>query len=228
MAGLRCVQPSIRAKFFEVFEGSQRRRLHDRLLYIVCSQNWETIGPHFWIKQCLELVLSTAVSNAPLRSAQPGALLPAATAGLLQADALDRDTLALATPLKEEPPDTEVWGADILCPESDNRTCICVFLSLLQEEIEIELGEEAPVRGVLENTFRAGSDPRQQLQQLVQRQARFLESLREVRTGGFLAATAQLCHLDTGLAQHLWVELLPRLWKVLSDKQQSVSGPSVS
>lgn len=197
MAGLRCVQPSIRAKFFEVFEGSQRRRLHDRLLYIVCSQNWETIGPHFWIKQCLELVLSTAVANAPLRSAQPGALLPAATAGLLQADALDRDTLALATPLKEEPPDTE-------------------------EEIEIELGEEAPVRGVLENSFRAGSDPRQQLQQLVQRQARFLESLREVRTGGFLAATAQLCHLDTALAQHLWVELLPRLWKVLSDKQQSV------
>ncbi|EEC01899.1 transformation/transcription domain-associated protein, putative, partial [Ixodes scapularis] len=162
MAGLRCVQPSIRAKFFEVWE-----------------------------------VLHTAVAHAPLRSAQPGALLPAATAGLLQADALDRDTLALATPLKEEPPDTE-------------------------EEIEIELGEEAPVRGVLENSFRAGSDPRQQLQQLVQRQARFLESLREVRTGGFLAATAQLCHLDTALAQHLWVELLPRLWKVLSDKQQSV------
>ncbi|CAN7949435.1 unnamed protein product, partial [Ixodes pacificus] len=215
MAGLRCVQPSIRAKFFEVFEGSQRRRLHDRLLYIVCSQNWETIGPHFWIKQCLELVLSTAVANAPLRSAQPGALLPAATAGLLQADALDRDTLALATPLKEEPPDTEVGGFGRSAPASaaTREPPFCW-------NIEIELGEEAPVRGVLENSFRAGSDPRQQLQQLVQRQARFLESLREVRTGGFLAATAQLCHLDTALAQHLWVELLPRLWKVLSDKQQ--------
>lgn len=107
-----------------------------------------------------------------------------------------------------------------LWPDSNDR-----FVARVpQEEIEIELGEEAPVRGVLENSFRAGSDPRQQLQQLVQRQARFLESLREVRTGGFLAATAQLCHLDTALAQHLWVELLPRLWKVLSDKQQSVSA----
>lgn len=90
-----------------------------------------------------------------------------------------------------------------------------------QEEIDIELpsGEEgAPVRA-----SGVPVEPRQSLSQLVQRQARFLESLREVRTSGFLAATAQLCHLDTALAQHLWVTLMPRLWKVLSDKQQSVS-----
>ena len=60
LAGLRCVQPPIRAKFFEVFNTSMKARLHDRLMYITCSQNWEAMGPHYWIKQCIELLLVTA------------------------------------------------------------------------------------------------------------------------------------------------------------------------
>lgn len=189
MAGLRCVQPTIRAKFFEVFDSSMRRRLHERLLFIVCSQNWETIGPHFWIKQCIELVLGTAVVNAPLRSAQPATLLPAATTGL---QSLEDIATTCPTALKEEPTDTE-------------------------EEIDIELPSSSEVLdgGV------AGR-ARQNLQQLVQRQGRFLEGLRELRLGAFLNATVQLCHLDTPLAQHLWQQLMPRLWKVLSERQQSV------
>ncbi|XP_075538774.1 transcription-associated protein Nipped-A isoform X6 [Dermacentor variabilis] len=193
MAGLRCVQPTIRAKFFEVFDSSLRRRLHERLLFIVCSQNWETIGPHFWIKQCIELVLGTAVVNTPLRSAQPASLLPAATAGLQSLE--DIATTCPATALKEEPTDTE-------------------------EEIDIELPSTAEERSLLEGSVAGRA--RQNLQQLVQRQGRFLEGLRELRLGAFLNATVQLCHLDTSLAHHMWLQLMPRLWKVLSDRQQSV------
>ncbi|KAH9371776.1 hypothetical protein HPB48_006546 [Haemaphysalis longicornis] len=188
MAGLRCVQPAVRAKFFEVFDGSLRRRLHERLLFIVCSQNWETIGPHFWIKQCLELVLGTAVGNAPLRSNQPATMLPAATAGLHSLEDLPQP------PIKEEPaPASEV---------------------AVEEEMDME------ERSLLEAG--GGGRTRQNLQQLVQRQGRFLEGVRDLRLGAFLAATVQLCHMDTALAQHLWVQLMPRLWKVLSDRQQSV------
>jgi len=39
----------------EVFDASIRRRLYDRLLYIVSSQNWESMAGHFWIKQCIEV-----------------------------------------------------------------------------------------------------------------------------------------------------------------------------
>lgn len=63
LAGLRCTQPHIRAKFFEVFDQSVRRRIYDRLLYVICSQNWEHIGQHYWIKQCLELLLITVVPS---------------------------------------------------------------------------------------------------------------------------------------------------------------------
>jgi transformation/transcription domain-associated protein len=68
LSGLRCVQPHIRAKFFDVFDTSMKKRLAERLLYIVCSQNWEAMGPHYWIKQCIELLLSTATAGQFLSS----------------------------------------------------------------------------------------------------------------------------------------------------------------
>lgn len=59
LSGLRCAQPLIRAKFFEVFDASMKRRVYERLLYICCSQNWEAMGSHFWIKQCIEVQSKT-------------------------------------------------------------------------------------------------------------------------------------------------------------------------
>ena len=44
LARLRCTQPGIRAKFFEVFDESMERRLPDRLMYIVCSQGSNSIA----------------------------------------------------------------------------------------------------------------------------------------------------------------------------------------
>ena len=55
LAGLRCTQPQIRQKFVEVFDNSIKKRLFDRLLYMTCSQNWEAMGSHYWIKQCIEV-----------------------------------------------------------------------------------------------------------------------------------------------------------------------------
>lgn len=55
LAGLRCTQPHIRQKFVEVFDGSIPCKVYDRLRYIVCSQNWEAMVGHFWIKQCIEV-----------------------------------------------------------------------------------------------------------------------------------------------------------------------------
>lgn len=66
LAGLRCTQPHIRAKFFKLFDESMRRRLYDRLLYIICSQNWEAIGQHYWIKQAIELCLVSTISGKRL------------------------------------------------------------------------------------------------------------------------------------------------------------------
>lgn len=57
--GLRCSQPAIREKFFTLFSQQISTRLPERLLYIVSSQNWEPMLTHYWIKQCIELILAT-------------------------------------------------------------------------------------------------------------------------------------------------------------------------
>lgn len=47
--------------------------------------------------------------------------------------------------------------------------------------------------------------------------------LRLSQTGALLNALVQLCHISTPLAERTWVQLFPRLWKILSDRQQHVS-----
>ena len=37
----------------------------------------------------------------------------------------------------------------------------------------------------------------------------------QVKSVSFLSAASQLCHMDTGLAEKLWLELYPRLWTIL-------------
>lgn len=61
LSGLRCTSPQIRGKFFELFDSSIQRKLIFRLLYIVSSQNWEGMAQHYWLKQCIELILVTTL-----------------------------------------------------------------------------------------------------------------------------------------------------------------------
>lgn len=61
LSGLRCTNPTIRGKFFELFDSSIQRKLIFRLLYMVSSQNWEGMSQHYWLKQCIELILVTSV-----------------------------------------------------------------------------------------------------------------------------------------------------------------------
>lgn len=58
------------------------------------------------------------------------------------------------------------------------------------------------------------------LAKLISRQAEFLEASRKVRTEQLLVATAQLCHMDTQLAERVWLDVFPRLWSILDHGQQ--------
>lgn len=60
----------------------------------------------------------------------------------------------------------------------------------------------------------------QTVQQLLARHSKFLDMCQETKTVSFLAAVCQLSHANSELASHSWIELFPRIWKVLSDHQQ--------
>lgn len=79
MKGLCSPQPLIRQKFFGLLNTHIRKRLYDRIMYIVCEQNWETIGNHYWIGQCIELLLSVSDCDASLKSPNVFAKLPLPT-----------------------------------------------------------------------------------------------------------------------------------------------------
>ncbi len=50
----------------------------------------------------------------------------------------------------------------------------------------------------------------------------FLTDARTIKTGQYLISLAHLCHLDTELAHHVWIDLFPRVWTALSDAQREV------
>ncbi|XP_013874747.1 transformation/transcription domain-associated protein isoform X2 [Austrofundulus limnaeus] len=207
LSGLRCTQPLIRAKFFEVFDASMKRRVYERLLYISCSQNWEAMGSHFWIKQCIELLLAVCERNTIIGTSCQGSMLPSITNVINLADSHDRAAFAMATHVKQEPRERE---------NSETK----------EEEVEIDI-ELAPSdqTTIPKTKEQAERDTGNQLHMLTNRHDKFLDSLREVKTGALLNALVQLCHISTPLAEKSWVQLFPRLWKILSDRQQhALSG----
>ncbi|KAH9644539.1 hypothetical protein HF086_002340 [Spodoptera exigua] len=192
LAGLRCPQPSIRAKFFEVYDQSVRRRIFDRLLYIICSQNWEHIGQHFWIKQCLELLLVTCVPSTQIRLSNPKYLLPSISSVINSADSEERKSFVIFSTVKEESSD---GFSDSL--EADKE-------DVLDMDLDSSSNQKEDLRT---------------LKQIVSKQSEFVELARRVRTEQLVLAAAQLCHMDDALAHHVWLALFPTLWATLDDRQ---------
>eukprot|EP00079_Xenopus_tropicalis_P039067 XP_017952838.1 PREDICTED: transformation/transcription domain-associated protein isoform X2 [Xenopus tropicalis] len=210
LSGLRCAQPLIRAKFIEVFDTSMKRRVYDRLLYITCSQNWEAMGNHFWIKQCIELLLAVCERNTTIGTSCQGAMLPSITNVINLADSHDRAAFAMVTHVKQEPRERE---------NSESK----------EEDVEIDIelapGDQSTNPKTKELSEK---DIGNQLHMLTNRHDKFLDSLREVKTGALLSAFVQLCHISTPLAEKVWIQLFPRLWKILSDRQQHALAGEIS
>ncbi|XP_063838916.1 transcription-associated protein 1 [Ostrinia nubilalis] len=200
LAGLRCPQPHIRAKFFEVYDQSVRRRIFDRLLYIICSQNWEHIGQHFWIKQCLELLLVTCVSSTQIRLSNTKYLLPNIAAVINWADSEERKSFVVFSSVKEESSD---GFTDSMDPDKDD---------VLDMDLDSNSNQKEDVTKNAPNRQRA-------LTQIINKQSEFLELARRVRTEQLVVAAAQLCHMDDQLAHHTWLRLFPRLWNTLDERQ---------
>ncbi|XP_050553861.1 transcription-associated protein 1 isoform X13 [Spodoptera frugiperda] len=200
LAGLRCPQPSIRSKFFEVYDQSVRRRIFDRLLYIICSQNWEHIGQHFWIKQCLELLLVTCVPSTQIRLSNPKYLLPSISSVINSADSEERKSFVIFSTVKEESSD---GFSDSL--EADKE-------DVLDMDLDSSSNQKEDCTKSVTNRLRT-------LNQIVSKQSEFLELARRVRTEQLVVAAAQLCHMDDTLAHHTWLTLFPRLWTTLDERQ---------
>ena len=218
LSGLRCIQPHIRAKFFQVFDSSMRKRLHDRLLYVVCSQNWEAMGPHYWIKQIIELMVATASPDTPINNCTPSSHLPSITSVINWGEASERNAFNVLSSIKEEPADTMDTSQAGQAEEAE-----------LAEMRELELSSNSSSEGSGGSGLKKEPEDvgqnrllgqRASLNQLVASQFKFLESGKDYKTLDFLQATAQLAHMNHELAEDIWLNFFPRVWRILSDKQR--------
>lgn len=196
LAGLRCSQPDIRKKFYEFFDESVERNLYDRLLYILSTKAWDTIGHHYWIKQCIELLVLTANSKQQITTANVSHLLPLITSSINYANQLEAKAFF---------DHAEINSLNMLDFDEDTKTDEYTEASAL---IKDSTCENAPV------------DREASLKGLINSQIKFLQANREVTTRMFLSSAVQLCHMDSKLAENVWTVTFPRLWTTMSDNQK--------
>ncbi|KAJ7354747.1 hypothetical protein OS493_030524 [Desmophyllum pertusum] len=79
LSGLRC-NPTTDPIKIHGEEAVRSTTLH------FCSQNWEAMGPHFWIKQCIELLLAVSACERPVTPSSTFSMLPSVTSYLRAAD----------------------------------------------------------------------------------------------------------------------------------------------
>lgn len=65
---------------------------------------------------------------------------------------------------------------------------------------------------------------REETIKMIKKHYEFIQASRNITTDQFLVAAAQLCHMDTSLAEHVWLSMFPKLWTVLEEDQRTVSN----
>ena len=60
------------------------------------------------------------------------------------------------------------------------------------------------------------------LEKLTSKLSGFLSDARNIKASQFVLSAIALCYMETDLAYWMWVELFPKLWAVLSDRQRTV------
>lgn len=211
MAGLRCVQPQIRAKFFQIYDQSVKPKLYERLMYIVCAQNWQQIGCHFWIQQCIEFILAIAMTELPITTIDSSSCLPC---------------VPTSVDLGSYNPNEYETTSSLLSMLSNDANTVVPPPEDLEFAVEHKDVDNLP--GFL-RTPKILSDltPRKNLQIMVNRQVNFLEDLKKTRTGDLLRSLTQLCHMSVDLAKTIWIDMFPRIWKVLNDQQMTLLGREI-
>lgn len=61
------------------------------------------------------------------------------------------------------------------------------------------------------------------LEPLISRHIKFMDNLKTMKLGDICSAIAQLCHMDSILAEKIWLVLFPAIWESLNSTQRTVS-----
>ena len=153
--------------------------------------------------------MATATPTTTVHNCTASSYLPGVTAVIGLADPSDRADFNSATSsviIKEEPMQLD--------RDNDEDLVANIELGGASSSSSSVSGAPSFKRESLEP---AGATGGRTLNQLIARQYKFLESVSETKTIHFLTAMSQLAHMDTGLAENIWLNFFPRAWTILSE-----------
>ncbi|KAL1465116.1 hypothetical protein WDU94_004709 [Cyamophila willieti] len=190
LSGLLSTNPELRCKFFQLLNDSIRKLLYDRLMYIFNAQNWEPMGCYSWLRQCIELILVSAVPSSRIKLVKESGILPPVSS------TVSVQSIHTTTDIE---PETLVDNFEAI--DSNEKADVSEFLNLENDQLSTET--------------------------LIQRQINFLHKAQQQSTGDFLKCICHLCHLDTSLAEHVWLDIFPQLWSILNQYQQQTLASTI-
>ncbi|MCJ1473515.1 hypothetical protein MMC13_002166 [Lambiella insularis] len=65
LVGTRAQDVEVRNRFMTIFDRSLTRGATSRLLYVLTSQNWDTLAESFWLSQAIQLVIGSVEMGVP-------------------------------------------------------------------------------------------------------------------------------------------------------------------
>jgi transformation/transcription domain-associated protein len=66
LVGTRAQDVEIRNRFMNIFDQSLSKSANARLIYVLTSQNWDTLSDSFWLSQTIQLILGAIDMSTPL------------------------------------------------------------------------------------------------------------------------------------------------------------------
>ena len=95
LVGTRAQDVEMRERFMNIFDKSLQKTINTRLVYILISQNWDTLNESFWLSQAIQLIFGAVESGATaqLHDEDFKLISPAQVFGLSQRDGRKEDLM---------------------------------------------------------------------------------------------------------------------------------------
>ena len=65
LVGTRALDVDVRNRFIKIFDKSLTRTAYARLVYVLTSQNWETLAESYWLNQAIHLIFGSVEMGMP-------------------------------------------------------------------------------------------------------------------------------------------------------------------
>jgi transformation/transcription domain-associated protein len=92
----------------------------------------------------------------------------------------------------------------------------------------LNFDDEGEVDTLNDSNLGISSNNREQsIKKIINSQIKFENFNRNVKVENFLSSAIQLCHIDSKLAEYIWITMFPKLWKTLTDDQRIELGREI-